>query len=170
MTNLGHANWCGCPECQDKITMDDIVGVPIIKIEKLRGDAFIPEKAHLSDSGFDCRLPYNIHIRAGELQIIKLGFRIQLPKGWECQMRSRSSIAVKYKVMFALGVGTIDTDYRGKVMVPLYNFGNTFQIFERGTKITQMVFKKIDPVRLQEASVSTKTERGEGGFGSTGLI
>jgi len=169
MTNLGHANWCGCPECQGKITMDDIAGVPIVKIEKLRDDAFIPEKAHPSDSGWDCRLPDNIHLSVGEIQLVGLGFRIQLPRGWECQMRNRSGIVANYNVMLALGVGTIDTDYRGEIMVPLYNFGNKIQLFTKGTRITQMVFKKIDQVRLKEAPVSLKTERGEGGFGSTGL-
>lgn len=169
MTNLGHANWCGCPECQGKITIDDIAGVPIVKIEKLRDDTFIPEKAHPSDSGYDCRLPDDIIIPAGEVMLISFGFRIELPKGWECQMRNRSGIVANHRVMLALGVGTIDTDYRGGIMAPLYNFSNEMKKFKRGTKVTQMVFKKIDRVRVIEAPVSLETERGEGGFGSTGL-
>ena len=174
MTNLGHACWCGCPECDPegklnmKTTMEDIEGVPIVKVEKIREDAFIPERAYENDSGFDCRLPDNLLIRAGDLVLVKLGFRIELPDGWECQMRNRSGIVTKYRVMLALGVGTIDTDYRGEVMVPLFNFSNSYARFERGTKITQMVFKKIDKIRLAEAPVSIGTERGEGGFGSTG--
>lgn len=151
------------------LSIEDLEGVPIIKVEKLRQDAYLPEKAYENDSGYDCRLPDDLLIRADELQLVKLGFRIELPPGWECQMRSRSSIVAKHKVMFALGVGTIDTDYRGEIMVPLYNFNNTYVRFKRGTKITQMVFKKIDKVRLIESAVSIKTERGEGGFGSTGL-
>lgn len=171
MTNLGHANWCGCPECEIKarVSMEDIEGVPIVKIEKLRDDAFIPEKAHPSDSGYDCRLPDDIIIPAGEVMLVSFGFRIELPRGWECQMRNRSGIVAKQKVMLALGVGTIDTDYRGGIMAPLYNFGNEMKKFKRGTKVTQMVFKKIDRIRVVEAPVSLETERGEGGFGSTGL-
>lgn len=143
--------------------------IPVIKTEKLRSDAFIPEKAYDTDSGWDCRLPDDIQLFAGELKLVKLGFRIKLPQGWECQMRSRSSIVTKYKVMFALGVGTIDTDYRGEIMIPLINLDNTIVKLERGTKISQMVFKKIDKVILEEGTVNTNTERGDGGFGSTGI-
>jgi dUTP pyrophosphatase len=152
-----------------KDLMYDIEQIPIVKVEKIREEAFRPEKAHPSDSGYDCRLPDNIHLSVGETQLVGLGFRIQLPRGWECQMRNRSGIVANYNVMLALGVGTIDTDYRGEIMVPLYNFGDESQLFKRGTRITQMVFKKIEPVRLIDGDVDGNTERGEGGFGSTGL-
>lgn len=151
------------------VTIEDIMMYSTVKVEKLRDDAFIPEKAHFSDSGWDCRLPDDTYIEAGGLKLIKLGFRIQLPRGWECQMRNRSGIVANHKVMLALGVGTIDTDYRGEIMVPLYNFNNQPNHFKRGTRITQMVFKKIDVVQLKEGKVDIETERGEGGFGSTGL-
>lgn len=150
-------------------SLDDIEQIPIIKIEKIREDAFIPEKAHETDSGYDCRIPEDLKLLAGELKTIDLGFRIQLPIGWECQMRSRSGIASKYKVLFALGIGTIDNGYRGEIKIPLINVGNTIVNFPRGTKISQMVFKKIDRVRVKEDKVDTNTDRGEGGFGSTGL-
>lgn len=149
--------------------MEDIERIPIIKIEKLREDAFIPVKSHPSDSGFDCRLPDNLTLLAGEHKLVYMGFRLRLPNGWECQMRARSSIATMYKVIFALGVGTIDSDYRGEIMVPFINMNNVTVRFNRGTKISQMVFKKIDRVRLEEGEVNVNTERGEGGFGSTGL-
>ena len=150
-------------------SLDDIEGIPIIKIEKIREDAFIPEKAHETDSGYDCRIPDDLHLWAGELKVVDLGFRIQLPTGWECQMRSRSGIVSKYSVLFALGIGTIDNGYRGEIKIPLINVGNTGVMFKRGTKISQMVFKKIDRVRIREDKVDTNTDRGEGGFGSTGL-
>ena len=149
-------------------SLDDIEGIPIVKIEKLREDAFIPEKAYETDSGYDCRIPDDIRLWAGELKVVPLGFRIQLPKGWECQMRSRSGMASRHSVLFALGVGTIDNEYRGEIKIPLINAGNTIVKFDRGTKISQMVFKKIDKIRLREDKVDTNTDRGEGGFGSTG--
>jgi len=150
-------------------SLDDIEGIPIIKIEKMREDGFIPEKAHETDSGYDCRIPDDLQLYAGELKVVDLGFKIQLPKGWECQMRSRSGIASRYSVLFALGIGTIDNGYRGEIKIPLINTGNSIVKFPRGTKISQMVFKKIDRVRIKEDKVDTNTDRGEGGFGSTGL-
>jgi len=150
-------------------SLDDIEGIPVIKIEKIREDAFIPEKAHETDSGYDCRIPDDLKLWAGELKVVDLGFRIQLPKGWECQMRSRSGIASRYSILFALGIGTIDNEYRGEIKIPLLNVGNSIVRFPRGTKISQMVFKKIDRVRIMEDKVDTNTDRGEGGFGSTGL-
>jgi len=150
-------------------SLDDIEGIPVIKIEKIREDAFIPEKAHETDSGYDCRIPDDLQLYAGELKVVDLGFKIQLPKGWECQMRSRSGIASRYSVLFALGIGTIDNGYRGEIKIPLINTGNSIVKFPRGTKISQMVFKKIDRVRIKEDKVDTNTDRGEGGFGSTGL-
>lgn len=149
--------------------MADIEGIPVVKVEKLRPDAFIPVRAHPTDSGFDCKTPDDFRIDPGEMRLVKLGIRIQLPSGWECQMRARSSIATKYSVIFALGVGTIDAGYRGEIMVPFINLGSSPVMFGRGTKMSQMVFKKVDPIRLEEGEVNVDTERGEGGFGSTGL-
>ena len=151
------------------VKIEDIEGIPFVKIEKLRKDAFLPERAYDSDSGWDCRLPEDIMLLAGQRKLIKLGFRIELPEGWECQMRNRSGIVTTHGVMLALGVGTIDEDYRGEIMVPLFNFSKTIKKFNRGTKITQMVFKRIDKIRIIEAPVNIETERGEGGFGSTGI-
>ena len=152
-----------------RLSVEDIDGTPLIKIEKLREDAFIPEKAHETDSGYDCRIPDDLHLLAGELKLVKLGFRLELPNGWECQMRGRSGISTKYKVLFALGIGTIDTGYRGEVMLPFINMNSEPVMFPRGTKMSQIVFKKIDIVRLKEDKVDTDTDRGTGGFGSTGL-
>lgn len=152
-----------------RLSVEDIDGIPRIKIEKMREDAFIPEKAHKTDSGYDCRIPDDLHLRAGELKLVKLGFRLELPNGWECQMRGRSGISTKYKVLFALGIGTIDSGYRGEIMVPFINLNIEGVYFPRGTKMSQIVFKKVDIVRLEEGEVNVDTERGESGFGSTGL-
>jgi len=152
-----------------RLSLEDLLEIPLIKVEKLRDDAFIPEKAHESDSGYDCRIPDDLHLRAGELKLVKLGFRLGLPNGWECQMRGRSGISTKYKVLFALGIGTIDSGYRGEIMVPFINLNDEAVEFPRGTKMSQIVFKKVDVIRLQEDKVDTDTDRGTAGFGSTGL-
>jgi len=152
-----------------RLSLEDLLEIPLIKVEKLRDDAFIPEKAHESDSGYDCRIPDDLHLLADELKLVKLGFRLELPSGWECQMRGRSGISTKYKVLFALGIGTIDSGYRGEIMVPFINLNNQPISFPRGTKMSQIVFKKVDVIRLQEDKVDTDTDRGTAGFGSTGL-
>jgi dUTP pyrophosphatase len=154
---------------RSKLSVEDLLEIPKIKIEKLREDAFIPEKAYKTDSGYDCRIPDNLHLHANELKLVKLGFRLEIPNGWECQMRGRSGISTKYKVLFALGIGTIDSGYRGEIMVPFINLNNESVKFPRGTKMSQMVFKKVDIIRLEEDKVDTDTDRGTGGFGSTGL-
>lgn len=143
--------------------------MPIVKFEKIRKNAFVPEKAHESDSGYDLKLPKGLHLKVNEIQLIKTGIRIELPEGYECQVRSRSGLPVKYGVVFALGVGTIDQDYRGEIMVALWNVGKDRISLPRGAKIAQLVFNKLDRVALIESPVSTDTERGEGGFCSSGL-
>jgi dUTP pyrophosphatase len=143
--------------------------LPVVKFERIRKNAYIPEKAHESDSGYDIRLPKGLHLKVNEIQLVRTGLRIELPAGYECQVRSRSGLPVKYGIIFALGVGTIDQDYRGEIMVALWNVGQERVTLPKGAKIAQLVFNKLDRVELVEAYVSTDTERGEGGFGSTGL-
>jgi dUTP pyrophosphatase len=142
-------------------------GIPSILIERIRPDAYMPEKAHSSDSGYDIRIPDGLHFYVNELKLIKTGIRMALPHGWECQVRSRSSLPLKHGLMFALGVGTIDSGYRGEIKVPLLNISDKPVQIKRGTAIVQLVFQKLDDVYLRESPVSTDTERGEGGFGST---
>jgi len=149
--------------------MMDIEQVPVVKFEKIRDDAYAPVRAHESDSGYDICIPYSLHLKPNEVQLVNTGIRIELPSGFECQVRSRSGMPVKHRVVFALGVGTIDQDYRGEIKVPLWNIGESRITLPEGARIAQLVFSRIDRIRLTEAPVSTDTERGEGGFGSTGL-
>ncbi len=149
--------------------MLDIEQVPFVRVERIREDAFMPVKAHETDSGYDIRIPDGLHLRPNELKLVEIGIRLQIPPGYECQVRSRSGMPMKHGVMFVLGVGTIDQDYRGEVKVPLWNFGEKRVFLDRGTGIAQLVFQPVQKIRLKEAPVTTDTERGEGGFGSTGL-
>lgn len=149
--------------------MLDIEKIPIVKFERIAKDAYIPIKAHETDSGYDIRTPKGLHLKPNKVQLVNTGIRIALPKGFECQVRSRSGLPVKYGVLFALGVGTIDEGYRGEIKIALINFTEKRVSLPKGAKIAQLVFSKVDRIRLEEAPVSTDTERGEGGFGSTGL-
>lgn len=149
--------------------MNEIEMIPVVKFERISDDAYIPIRAHKSDSGYDIRIPYGLHLRPNEVQLINTGIRIELPEGYECQVRSRSGMPVKHGIVFALGVGTIDQDYRGEIKIPLWNIGDSRITLPKGARVAQLVFSRLDKVRLKEAPVATDTERGEGGFGSTGL-
>ena len=149
--------------------MADIEKIPVVKFERIIEQAYIPVKAHENDSGYDIRTPKGLHLKPNEVQLVNTGIRIALPKGYECQVRSRSGLPVKYGILFALGVGTIDEGYRGEIKIGLINFTEKRVNLPKGSKIAQLVFSKVDKIRLEEGNVSTDTERGEGGFGSTGL-
>ncbi len=103
-----------------------------------------------------------------ERAVIPTGFAIALPPGYEAQIRARSGMAVKYGIMPANGVGTIDADYRGEVGVILLNTSNEVFTVEPGMRIAQMVVTTYETVEWDEVEVLTESKRGTGGYGSTG--
>lgn len=137
-------------------------------IERVHENAKMPSKAYPSDAGFDVYTPINFTVFPSETRIIKTGIKIELKEGWEAQIRNKSGIATKRHVIIPMGTGTIDANYRNEIMVPLRNLGDDIVEFAAGDKIAQMIIKKIPEVVLTEGKVFTDTDRGEGGFGSTG--
>ena len=110
-----------------------------------------------------------ISIAPGERALIPTGLYIQLPYGYEAQIRPRSGLALKYGITVLNTPGTIDADYRGEIGVCLINHGNdTFDV-HHGDRIAQIVFAKVDQVQLIEVDKLYDTERGIGGFGHTGV-
>lgn len=115
-------------------------------------------------------------VRAGRPQVLKPGARalvptglvLQIPGGFEAQVRPRSGLALRNGVTVLNSPGTIDSDYRGEVQVLLANLGDTVFKIERGARIAQLVVQPVSRARLVEAQVLAKTARGSGGFGSTG--
>jgi len=138
------------------------------KVELVDENAVMPFRAFPEDAGFDLVLPNDIIIWPGEVVVADLGFIIELKQGYEAQIRSRSSIASKFKVIVVNGVGTIDSKYRGHVMVALMNLCNEKKEFVKGTKIAQMVICKLPDVEIFKGTITELTNRGVGGFGSTG--
>lgn len=110
-------------------------------------------------------------IGAGEVALIPLGVVLALPEGYEGQVRSRSGLAAKHMVTVIHGVGTIDWDYRGELMVPLYNHGKAPFTVRRGDRVAQLVISRVERVAwdVRDAIDSAETERGRGGHGSTGI-
>ena len=138
-----------------------------MKIEVLE-NGFMPEKAHEDDAGYDIRSAENLTLNPGQSRLVKAGFKIQLDKGYEAQVRSRSGWANKHQIIVLNSPGTIDPGYRGEVGVILANLGQTPMTISTGDRIAQMVIAKFESPEFKEGKVLAKSDRGEGGFGSTG--
>lgn len=141
----------------------------IIKIKKLREDAILPTYKTTGASGMDLYIPDDIDVHSGLTVKIPLGFAVELPAGYELQIRPRSSLSLQNTYLCQLG--TVDNDYRGEIAVIIHNpnqFG-TKLCFKRGDRIAQAVITPVIRAELVESAELTETERGHGGFGSTGL-
>lgn len=147
----------------------------ILKVKKLRDDAIIPQKAHLTDSGFDLFTVEDIILWPGDTMLAKTGIAIELEPGYEAQVRSKSGLALKSGIVVLNSPGTVDCGYKNEVGVILHNTNKagSDKVFKAkaGTKIAQMVIQKVELPEIIEVDeiYPEGTERDMGGFGSTGL-
>ena len=139
-----------------------------VKVKKLREDAVIPTKGSEGAAGYDLYLPYGEMFCKKKTKLVKTGIAIELPEGYEAQVRSRSGLTLKKGLVVANSPGTIDCDYRGEIGVIMYNQGEFDRILEAGDRIAQLVIQKVPEVKLDIVEDLVDTERGGGGFGSTG--
>jgi dUTP pyrophosphatase len=140
-----------------------------LKVKKLSNNAIIPKQAHSGDAGLDLFSVVELIILPGESKLVQTGISIELPANTEAQIRPRSGLALKYQITVLNTPGTIDHGYRGEIGVILINHGKELFQIEEGMKIAQMVIKPVLQVEVEEVTELSGTERGEGGFGSTGL-
>jgi len=143
----------------------------LVKIKKLHDDATMPERKSELAAGFDlyAYLPDGkIGIPPGHRKFVNVGFAMELAPGYEAQIRPRSSTAAKKGVTVVNSPGTIDADYRGPVKVCLINLSAETFILEPDARIAQMVISVLPRVHVEFVDELSDTERGEGGFGSTG--
>lgn len=140
-----------------------------LKIKKLNKNAKLPEYARKGDAGMDIFSIEERIIKSGENALIKTGIAIELPENTEAQIRPRSGLALKHMITLLNSPGTIDEGYRGEIGVIIINHGKKDFFVEKGMKIAQMVIKPIMRVSIKEVNKLSDTERGKGGFGSTGL-
>lgn len=140
-----------------------------VKIKKLSEQAIIPNFAHKGDAGMDLYSIEEVIIPPSETRLIKTGISIQLPKMTEAQIRPRSGLALKHSITVLNTPGTIDEGYRGEIGVILINHGKDEFIVNKHMKIAQMVIKPIYEVNVLEVDELDDSDRGEGGFGSTGI-
>lgn len=137
---------------------------------KLVEDGLMPTKATEGSAGYDlyARLPFSVELRPLDRMLVPVGFMISLPQGMEAQIRPRSGLAIKRGVTVLNAPGTVDSDYRGEVGVVLYNASPVSFWVDDGARIAQMVLSHVPATTLAEVSIIDETERGDGGFGSTG--
>ena len=141
-----------------------------IQIKKLSKSVSIPKYETSGSSGMDiaAHIEKNITINPGEKTLVSTGFSIAIPRGYEVQIRPRSGLAAKKNITVLNTPGTIDADYRGEIKVILINLGKEKFIIENGERIAQMVVCPVVQANLEEVKDLSDTERGLGGFGSTG--
>lgn len=132
---------------------------------KLDPGAYMPERAHSADAGYDLRSPVKGRLYAGEAVVIDTGVHVQIPTGFVGMLKSKSGLNVKHDIV---GEGVIDSGYTGSIRVKLYNHGSESYMIEVGDKISQLVILPIITPELELVTVLEETERGCNGFGSTG--
>jgi len=130
-----------------------------------------PEYKTTGSSGMDVRafVAGSIEIASLSRALIKTGLFLEMNETLECQVRPRSGLALKKGITVLNSPGTIDADYRGEIGIILMNLSDDKVVIESGDRIAQLVFAKVEKVTLENVEVVNKTERGEGGFGSTGI-
>lgn len=139
-----------------------------VKIKKLHPDAVIPEYQNFGDAGFDFHALHKVEIPGGTAVIVPTGLAMEIPLGHELQIRPRSGMSLKYPLIVANAPGTVDSGYRGEIGIILRNLGFETITIEKGTRIAQGVLTAYTKAGFSEVSALDETDRGAGGFGSTG--
>lgn len=131
----------------------------------------LPSYETIDSAGMDVRamLDEPVVLKPMERALIKTGLFLEIPAGYECQVRPRSGLALKKGITVLNAPGTIDADYRGEVGVILINFSNESFTIENGERIAQLVFARFEQADFKVVDELTETDRGAGGFGSTGV-
>ena len=140
-----------------------------VRFKRIRPEATLPSYAHEGDAGMDLTSAVDLTIAPGARALVATGLVMMLPAGYEGQVRPRSGLALKRGVTVLNTPGTVDAGYRGEVGVILANFGQDNFAVARGDRIAQLVIAPVTRATVEEAETVDETERGSGGFGSTGV-
>lgn len=147
---------------------------PSIKILRIRpeSDSDIPLPRYMTPqaAGMDvcAAIENRLSLEPGAIHLIPTGFAIAIPEGFEAQIRPRSGLAAKHGIGIINSPGTIDSDYRGEIMIALINLGKASYTIHRGERIAQMMIKRVYQARLEIVEQLDETDRNTGGFGHTG--
>lgn len=139
----------------------------VVKLVKMHEAAVLPQKATEGSAGFDLVSIEDGTIIGGSRAVFRTGIGMELPPGYEAQVRPRSGLALKHGLTVLNSPGTIDSDYRGEVKVIIANHGPTYAV-KAGDKIAQVVVQRVPSIDFEVVDALSETDRGAGGFGSTG--
>lgn len=130
----------------------------------------LPEYQTIGSAGMDLRanLEKSVSLNPLERKLIPTGLFISIPVGYEVQIRPRSGLSIKRGLTLVNAVGTIDSDYRGEIMVPIINLSNEIQEIEDGERIAQMILAAYETIQFNTVTSLDETQRGSGGFGHSG--
>ncbi|MHB8636916.1 MAG: dUTP diphosphatase [Fimbriimonadaceae bacterium] len=134
----------------------------------LEPEAQAPGYATVGAAGMDLRSLENVSLQPMERRLVRTGVRIAVPSGFEAQVRPRSGLALRHGVGLVNSPGTIDSDYRGEISVIMINFGVNVVEISKGERLAQLVLAPVARAELLQVTALDETERGSGGFGSTG--
>lgn len=142
-----------------------------MKVKIYSRSGLYPSYETAGAAGMDIRawLREPVILQPGERALIPTGLYMEFEPGYEVQLRARSGLAVKHGIGLVNGVGTIDSDYRGEIKVALINLGQEAFAVNNGERIAQMVISPVVQAEIEPSEMLTETERGSGGFGSTGV-
>lgn len=139
---------------------------------KIKSDSgILPFYETEGSAGMDIRayIEEPLTLKPGQRMLVPTGLYIELPVGYEAQIRARSGLAIKKGIGLVNGIGTIDSDYRGEIKVILINWGDEDFVIENGDRIAQMVIARYERIEWEQTDDLSETERGSGGFGHTGV-
>ena len=142
----------------------------MISIKVKSESGILPEYETPGSAGVDLRahIKEPVTLQPGERALIATGLKMEIPAGFEGQIRARSGLAVRHGIALVNGVGTIDSDYRGEIKIALINLGEEDFVIENGDRIAQMVFSTYERAAFEISDELSETERSIGGFGHTG--
>ena len=143
----------------------------VLKFQKLDNRVQIPQYQTVGSSGMDlCAfIEEDIILKPMERKLIPTGLKMEIPIGYEAQVRPRSGLSIKNGITLINCIGTVDADYRGELKVPLVNLGQEDFTIKNGDRIAQMVIMPIIQPKIEVVTELSQTQRQEGGFGSTGV-
>lgn len=141
----------------------------IVRVKKLHPEAKLPKQEHEGDAGFDLYTLEDVVLKPLERKLVGTGIAIALEKGYEAQVRPKSGLAIEHGITMLNTPGTIDAGYRGEIKAIVINLGEKEYRIEKGRKICQLVFNRVEHPVIVESQELEGTARGQGGFGSTGL-
>lgn len=142
----------------------------VLKIKRLEHNRILPEYKTEGAAGMDlcAAIAEPVELKPLERKLIPTGIKIELEHGYEAQIRPRSGLSIKHGITLINCVGTIDEDYRGEVCIAIVNISNESYTIQPDERIAQMVITKVEQAKLEVVTELSDTERGAGGFGSTG--